>query len=128
MAKTRDDLIRRVLEKLMILSVGQPVSSEDRAQIDGAIDPLLSDLQAREVFYVADADAIDEAAYEHLATILALRIGDSFGVTSVGGIPVTPAGIKQAEEPLRVIARIGNGDDAPLRAPRGLLYRNRRRW
>jgi hypothetical protein len=79
MAKTRDNLADRALQKLRVVGAGQPVDSEDHETADGVIDAVLADLEARDVYSVADLEDIDIAAFEWLALVLADTLAPDFG-------------------------------------------------
>lgn len=79
MPKTRADLIRAALEELLIAQAGQPISAEDNAQASSRVDPMLAQLQASSVVYVANPDEIDDAVFLPLARILANELGPSYG-------------------------------------------------
>jgi hypothetical protein len=77
--KTREDLIRRALDKLGVIGAGQNPAQEDVKLLDGAIVPMLSDLAARSVYGFGDPDQIEDAPFEHLATLLANATARDFG-------------------------------------------------
>ena len=79
MAKTRSDLARRALEKLLVVGSGNPPEAEDIEQVDGVIDAVVADLDARFVFTVQDLADIELRAFEWLADCLAVMVATDFG-------------------------------------------------
>lgn len=77
--KTREELISRALNKLGVIGAGQAPAAEDMALLNDAIVPLLSDLAARSVYGLGDPDNIEDAPFEHLATLLANATARDFG-------------------------------------------------
>jgi hypothetical protein len=80
MPKTSDDLVREALSIIGAAPAGQPVAAEDAALVRGKIGPKLAELASRRILYVADHDAIDDAAYLILADLLAAEIAPDFGL------------------------------------------------
>ncbi|WP_414470732.1 hypothetical protein [Microvirga sp. M2] len=106
--KTKDDLIDETLQALGALGVGQAPSAEDRRDVESRIQPLLADLAARRVIYVADADAIDEAPFSYLVLVLAEHCAAKFGR------PMDANAVTYGEDRLRTISRIGKGTGQSL--------------
>lgn len=79
MAKSREELITRVLEELGVLAAGQPPAAEDSQTIDNEIDPVLQDLASRGVYSYGDSDEIEEDAFVHLAVLIANSKARVFG-------------------------------------------------
>lgn len=79
MPKTRSDLINEALDLLGVVGVGQTPSAEDRAVIDGKIEPKIAELARREVVYVPDPDSVDDEIFDALATLIAEEAGPKFG-------------------------------------------------
>jgi hypothetical protein len=79
MPKTRTDLINEALDLLGVVGAGQTPAAEDRAVIDGKIEPKLAELARREIVYVPDADTVDDEIFDALATLLAEEAGPKFG-------------------------------------------------
>lgn len=71
--KTRAQLKQRVGEKLGVVEAGQSLSTEDATFIDGVLDAALEALNADNIVYVGDIDAISVAIFEDLATLIAAR-------------------------------------------------------
>jgi len=79
MTKTREDLIARALKKLGAVGAGQSPAPEDTQEVDGSIEPILSDLAQRNVYVWGDPDQVEDEAFEHLAEILANANARIFG-------------------------------------------------
>jgi len=79
MAKTRSQLARRALEKLLVVGSGNPPEAEDIQAVDGVIDAVIADLEGRHVFTVQDVEDIDISAFEWLADCLAVMVASDFG-------------------------------------------------
>jgi hypothetical protein len=101
--KSRIDLINQALVNLGVLAAGQTASAEDTATIDAYIDPLVEELEEREIAFVDDTDAIPNSWFLPLAIILADAAAMAFGLA---GVPVsggTPDPVLKAETRLRVV-------------------------
>jgi hypothetical protein len=79
MPKTRAELVDEALTRLGALSAGQEPGAEDYAYVDGKVEPMLSDLAARDIAYASPSSIPDEA-FDHLGAVLAYRAKDYFGV------------------------------------------------
>lgn len=77
--KTRDQLIHRAATNLGLVQPGEALSSEDDETLDNLVDPLIAQLQAEEIVYIDDSDAIDVTIFMPLASLLANHAGPSFG-------------------------------------------------
>ena len=77
--KTRDQLITRALKSLAIIEAGEAPAAEDYATVDDMVDPLIAQLEADEIIYIQDSDAIELQYYEPLARLLANACGPDFG-------------------------------------------------
>lgn len=77
--KTRAELAQRALEKLLVVGAGQSPDSEDTERVDGVIDAVLADLEARQIVTVADVEEIELAVFEWIADILADSVAPDFG-------------------------------------------------
>lgn len=80
MTKTRVQLVERALRKLGALPAGQSAAPEDALVVDDEIDGLMADLAERNIYVWGDPDQIEEAAFVHLADILANSVARTFGV------------------------------------------------
>lgn len=94
---TRAELVTRVLQKHRVVGEGQPASEEQRAVVDGVIDPALEELARRNVVTVDAAVAMPIVLKEHLADFLLY-----FCATDFGRAPDV-AGHQLAESNLRAI-------------------------
>lgn len=77
--KTREQLVRRTLQKLKVLAAGQTPSAEDAQVVDDEIEPVLSDLSVRNIYHFGDPDQIEDEAFVHLADVLAQSVAADFG-------------------------------------------------
>jgi hypothetical protein len=82
MVKTRAELIQAALEEIGVLAAGQSPSAEDSDKLERAIDPLLEELAAREIVYVANSNEIPAAVFGPLARRLGAEVAGAFSVTS----------------------------------------------
>lgn len=82
MAKTRAQLVTRALEKLKVIGAGQAASAAVQQRVDHVVDPLMDDLAERGIFQWGDEDDLPEAAFEHLAELLANATAGDFGKAS----------------------------------------------
>jgi hypothetical protein len=80
MAKSRTDLVERALKNLGVLPSGMTPNVQEYNSIDELIDPMIEDLIARDIFFVEDADAIDDKAFLALGNILAGVAAAEFGL------------------------------------------------
>lgn len=78
--KSREDLIARVLKNLGVLAAGQAPSDEDRAEVDGLIEPVCAKLFRDGVAKLA-GDEIDDAAFLPLADLVAEKAMVPFGIS-----------------------------------------------
>jgi hypothetical protein len=96
MAKTRTDLVYRALRNLGVLPQGQDPSAEEYNSVEALIDPMIEDLQARDIVFIEDADAIEDKYFVHLGHMLAGHALSEFGMQNDAGL--TARGIKAEEE------------------------------
>lgn len=83
--KTQTELFNRALIKVGAVGSGQTASAEDVAIASAAIGPLLAELAALSVVYIATTDdesveEIPDEFFQGLATILAMDIAAEFGL------------------------------------------------
>lgn len=97
--KTREELVNRALQKLKVLAAGQTPAAEDYAVVDNDLEPVLSDLSAREIYPFGDPDNIEDEAFVHLADILANSVAADFGREPSESVRI------MAENRLRVLNR-----------------------
>jgi hypothetical protein len=69
--KTRNELVLRALANLGALPAGQQASEEEYDQVDALVLPVVESLQARNIYFVADATAIPDEAFIELGHCLA---------------------------------------------------------
>jgi hypothetical protein len=77
--KTRTDLIVATLKLLNVLAAGQSPEPEDADEIDGIIDGKLSELNLREIIFIADPEELEDELVDPLSIILANTAAPSFG-------------------------------------------------
>lgn len=80
MSKTRVELANGALRRLRKLVAGESPDSVSAQAVDDLIDPLLANLNARNVIYIGDADDIPDEVYEPLRLRLAWAAAGEFGV------------------------------------------------
>lgn len=103
MTKTSADLIRATLNELGVLAAGQDVEAEDALEVEARISPKLADLEARGVFPPINVDAIEDAAFPWLTTIIAAECSTVFGL--MGERETWEAKADRAEDKLRILVR-----------------------
>ncbi|MFA7238430.1 MAG: hypothetical protein WC058_16360 [Phycisphaeraceae bacterium] len=79
--KTRAELVQAALEEIKVLAAGQSPSSEDSDKVERALEPMLAELAAREIVYIADSDEIPNAVFGPLTRRLGAEIAGAFGAT-----------------------------------------------
>ena len=79
--KTREQLIDQVAEELKVLGTGQVLSIEDKEKIDSTINPVLAELEARDILGGIDLTAIPEKFFLPLSQIIARHAAVPFGMT-----------------------------------------------
>lgn len=77
--KTRAQLIQRALRSIGATMPGEADSTEDTATMDDLVDPLIAQLLADDIIYIADDDAIEVQYFIPLANLLANMAGPDFG-------------------------------------------------
>lgn len=81
LTKTNAELVDAVLENLGVLAEGQTSEPEQTSRIQGRLPSILATLRSTEVFYLGNADAIPEDAFNALSDVVAYACHNSFGVT-----------------------------------------------
>lgn len=104
MAKSRDDLINRALSDLGALPVGQTASTQEYASVAALVDPLVANLYERDIYYVSDTNAIEDAAFIPLGRCLAWAAAPEFGLHSDAALAALS---EQAERHLKTIQSEG---------------------
>lgn len=94
---TRSELVTRVLQKHRVIGEGQPASEEQRAIVDGIIDPAIDELAKRGVVSLDATAPMPVIVKEHLADFLLYFCAADFGR------PPDAAGHELAERNLRAI-------------------------
>lgn len=82
--KTQTELFTRALNKIGAVGSGQTASAEDVAIVQGALAPLLAELDVLEVVSVVitsdvAAEEIPDEYFQGLATLLAMDVAAEFG-------------------------------------------------
>lgn len=100
MSKSRSELVNRALADLGALPVGQTASTQEYASVDNLVDPLVASLSERDIYYVSDTSAIEDAAFIPLGRCLAWAAAPEFGLH---GDAALAALNEQAERHLKAI-------------------------
>lgn len=111
MAKTRDDIHRKVIAILVGGDVGMDVSDEDAETIDGYIDALVDELGLDATAYIADANDLENGMFMTFCKLVANDAADEFG----GKTDETKAA--QLRNRMRVLVR-----QAPGYGPQQVAY------
>lgn len=100
--KTRIDLVNQALSNLGLLAAGQVASAEDFDAMDAYVDPVIAELANRDLVTVDDDDAIPAEWFLSIATLLADKASNDFGLP---GVPAAPGKdpVLAAETTLREI-------------------------
>lgn len=77
--KTTRDLVYRAATELGRLYAGDALSAEDYETIEDLVEPLVEQLNALDVVYIDDINAIDPKYFLPLARLLAIEASGSFG-------------------------------------------------
>ena len=83
---TRTDLIYRALRNLGALPQGQSPSAEEYQSMSDLIDSMITELEKRDVVYVADVDNLEDHFLHPLGHILAWRAAPEFGSQNDQGL------------------------------------------
>jgi hypothetical protein len=78
----RQDLIYRALRNLGALPQGQAPAAEDYQSMSDLVDRVIAELEAKDIIYIASADAIDDEHFLSLGHILAWKAAPEFGAGS----------------------------------------------
>ena len=79
--KTKQELVERALQILVVLGAGQTPSAEDSQAMGDIVRPLLDRLNASDDLAIASEDLIDTTVFEPLAGLLANAGAPTFGGT-----------------------------------------------
>lgn len=107
MAYSREQLVLGALKELGVVGAGQTASAEDAQTIDERINAVMADLAKRNVWVWGDPDQIDDAAYNHLVTILA----NSVGIARQFGLPSDDTVRIYAETRLKELRAVQDAGD-----------------
>lgn len=83
-AKTTQELIYRAMTELGRLYSGEAPSDADYDTVNALVEPLVEQLNAEEIAYIDDIDAIDPKWFLPLARLLAIEASGSFGNDAIG--------------------------------------------
>ena len=116
MARTTQDLSKKVMELLGLLDAQEDVSAEDHALIAGAYSDKFQELFFRDIAYWP-ADEIDNKAFLPMARIMAAEVASAFSRPvptefSEAGQPID-MGTKGLTDLRRIIARERSGLPTP---------------
>jgi hypothetical protein len=81
MSKTREQLINQIGEELKKLGAGQVMSTEDYEKIDDTIDPVIEELDLRDIVGGLDLEAIPDGFFLPLSQVIARGAATAFGMT-----------------------------------------------
>lgn len=115
--KTRLELVYEALANLSILAAGQTPAAEDVTVVDALVEPVLADLERRDIVFVATPDLIRPEYFLPLGQILAWAAAPKYNAASD---PVLKGLADLAEEKLKTITRT-HGAQATLRCDTALL-------
>lgn len=101
MPRTRQDFIARVLNELGAVGAGQTPDAEDVADIDARIESAFAELSGRRVYYVQNAEAIADEAFEPLVAYVANMASPAYGQPKIDAVKM------DAESRLRQLLRSG---------------------
>lgn len=108
MSKTRDQMIARVLTKLGHNQAGQTMAAEDQQVVEDNLEPIFSELSARQIFYVSDYEEYEDESFDALAEYLAAMLCEDFAKPLVEWAPRKADAINRLE---LIAAPRGNGED-----------------
>lgn len=81
--KTTQDLIYRALSEIGRRYEGEAPTDADYQSVEGLVEPLVEQLNAEEIVYIPDIDAIDPKWFLPLARLLAIECGPTFGTDAI---------------------------------------------
>jgi hypothetical protein len=116
MARTTQDLSKKVMELLGLLEAQEDVSAEDHALIANAYSDKFEELFFRDIAYWS-ADEIDNKAFRAMARIMAEEVASAFSKPvptefSEAGQPIS-MGTKGLMDLRRIVAREKSGLPTP---------------
>lgn len=122
MSRSRTDLINATLERLQAVPRGSVPSAEDVAKLETFIDPMIADLQTRNISLEISGDVIPDEMYLHLIAILANHAKDDYGMDN-GEWDRMRVAAKEAESKLFSVSRNQQRKPAKLVVERALMAR-----
>lgn len=81
--KTTEELIHRAMEEIGRKDAGEAPSDDDFNIVNGLVEPLIELLNADDVVYIPDIDAIEPMYFLPLARLLAIEASNTFGTDAV---------------------------------------------
>lgn len=84
--KTTQQLIYRALTEMGRLYPGDAPADEDYDTVEALIEPLVAQLNAEEIAYIDDIDAIDPKWFLPLARLVAIEAAPSFGQSAIASL------------------------------------------
>lgn len=119
---THEQLVVAILEELEERGAGQLVSDEDAGKVRDALPGWLADLNQRNVVLEPIYEDIPEAQFGWLVKFVAWKMARPFGLGSDAGLAAEG---HDAEDKLRVLARINRGTGQKLTVDKALIPRRR---
>lgn len=119
MAQTKRDFVLEVAQKLGVAPGHQAPSGTDYAAIEAKVLRIFDQLEAREIYRVDNPDAIEDAAFDLLAMIVAEHCKDAFE----GMGAMSADALRYAEDRLKQISNIGRFVSKRLKIDSGLTAR-----
>jgi hypothetical protein len=105
MSKNRTELIHRALRNLGSLPQGMTPSDEEYDSVNDLIDPMVAELNQRNIIYIADIDNINDAHFLPLGHVLAGAARSEFGSLGTADATELAALAEQAELKLKEMDR-----------------------
>lgn len=119
---TFEQLITAILEELEERGAGQLIAAEDAQKVRDALPGWLADLFERNVILAPIVDPVEPSYFGWLTKFVAWKLARPFGLGSDAGLA---ADGQDAENKLRVLARINRGTGEPLKVDKALIPRRR---
>ena len=77
--RTTEQLVNRAATEMGMLYSGQALDDADFDRIEEVVEPLVEQLNAEEIAYIDDIDAIEPKVFLPLARLVAIEAAQSFG-------------------------------------------------
>lgn len=122
---THDELVRAVLEEIEERGTGQPIAPENASKVKNALPGLFDDLLQRNVIFASIPADIEPAQFLWLTKYVAWRLARPFGLGDDAGLAADGL---DAENKLRVLARINRGTGQNLKVDPALIIQRRRSY